>query len=288
MISLDGSYLEGGGQILRTAVGMSALTGKACRIYNIRANRSNPGLRPQHLKGIEAVADVCEGKIQGGKVGSSEVTFIPGEITAQNLEIDIQTAGSITLLAQALFLPTMIMRDKVTYTIQGGTHVAWSPPFEFFKHVFCHYLNRLGIHVNVAIDRYGFYPKGGGQVKIDIRLPDKLSPLQLVSTSDNFETEAWSVATLDLQKREVAKRQLDAASDLLNIKTQNIRYADSYSTGSSIVLCTQSGINRWGSSALGVKGISAEKVGTSAAREMLDNRGLCKTRDFGQSRMLSG
>ena len=136
MIEIDGSYGEGGGQIVRTAVALSAVTAKSVHIKRIRQGRPRPGLAPQHAQAIRALGEICHASIKGVEPGSSEIVFCPGEITGGSLRVEIGTAGSVTLLMQCL-LPAMLRADGPTSLhVQGGTDVQWSPTVDYFRNVF--------------------------------------------------------------------------------------------------------------------------------------------------------
>ncbi|HHT9153259.1 MAG TPA: RNA 3'-terminal phosphate cyclase, partial [Candidatus Hypogeohydataceae bacterium YC40] len=133
LLRIDGSFGEGGGQILRTSLTLSALTGTPFEIYNIRAKRKNPGLRPQHLQAVKALAKICQAETLGAEVGSSTLTFWPGKIQPGDYHFDIGTAGSVSLVLQTLFLPLAHAPEPSRVEITGGTHVPWSPCFHYLK-----------------------------------------------------------------------------------------------------------------------------------------------------------
>ncbi|MEK6868057.1 MAG: RNA 3'-terminal phosphate cyclase, partial [Nanoarchaeota archaeon] len=169
MLKIDGSYLEGGGQIVRTALALSVLTQKAFTIDNIRKGRKEPGLKNQHLHGIRALRDLCNAVVEGAQLGSSQITFYPRPILkGQELVIDIGTAGSITLLFQSLLLPCIFSGKRFQLTLKGGTDVSWSPQYDYFAQVvFPHFL-RYGAGT-VGLQKRGYYPKGQGEVVLDIK-----------------------------------------------------------------------------------------------------------------------
>ncbi len=274
MIQIDGSYLEGGGQIIRTAVGLSAVTGKPCRIFSIRKGRPNPGLKAQHMKGIEAVGEICSAEIRGLELGSEELEFIPGKMTFDDLKIDVGTAGSVTLVLQSLMIPLIHTDKELDIEIVGGTHVKWSPPADYFENVFCYFLKKMGLEIYPEIIKPGFFPKGGGILKVRIK-PGTLKPLQLTERK-NFEgTKGYCYASNDLKNADVATRIFNGTE--LDLKEKNSYYLDSYSTGCSVLLVSHFGNTRIGSSYLGERGLPAEKVGKSS-RESLDsqlNSGAC-------------
>ncbi len=180
MIEIDGSYGEGGGQILRTALAFSAILKIPIRVRNIRASRKSPGLGNQHLTAVNALARISGAAVEGNKIGSQTLTFIPQETHPGNYEFSIGTAGSITLLLQAIFPPLCVTRGDSTLTLTGGTHVPWSPPFHYFSQVFLTTLKPMGISAVATIEKWGFYPKGGGQVRLKISPVDRLKPISLV------------------------------------------------------------------------------------------------------------
>ena len=181
MLEIDGSYLEGGGQIARTAVALSAITRQPCRIFNIRKGRPKPGLKPQHLNSIQAAAKLCNGNLKGDRIESTEIEFYPKEIEGGKHRIDVGTAGSIGLVLQTL-IPICLFADKeVELEIKGGTDVKWAPNIEYFKEVFCKSLRKMEIEIETEIVRYGFYPKGGGLVRVKIKPCKKLKPLNRIN-----------------------------------------------------------------------------------------------------------
>ena len=168
-VEIDGSHGEGGGQLLRTAIALSAITGKTAHIRNIRGGRPNPGMQAQHLKGVEAVAALCEARLDGAQMGSTHLTFEPGEIKPCGIKVDIGTAGASTLVLQALVLAAGRSDGSTAVEIVGGTHVAWSPPVDYFRDVFSYHLRKIGIEVSLKVHRHGFYPRGGGRIEAQVK-----------------------------------------------------------------------------------------------------------------------
>lgn len=173
MIEIDGGEGEGGGQIIRTAMTLSAITKKPVKIFNIRANRPNPGLQMQHLTAVKAVRNVCRGTLDGAELGSKELVFHPGEIVGGKYEFNIGTAGSVTLVAQTI-IPILLGAEKESeLRIIGGTHVIKSPGYDYFEKVFVPAIVKFGAHVESKLIRPGYYPKGGGEIEVKIK-PSKL------------------------------------------------------------------------------------------------------------------
>lgn len=169
MILIDGSQGEGGGQMLRTSLSMSAATGRPFEMVNVRAKRETPGLKRQHLTCLRAAAEVCGARIEGDEVGSRRVAFRPGRIVADRYRFDIGTAGSVTLVAQTV-LPILLCADGASeVTVTGGTHVSMSPCWEYFAKTYLPQLRRMGAEVEARLVKYGFYPAGGGEVFLKIR-----------------------------------------------------------------------------------------------------------------------
>lgn len=175
-VHLDGSYGEGGGQILRTALSLSAVTGRPLHITNVRGRRPQPGLRPQHLAGLRALAAVCDAEVTGDDVGSREVTFAPRRRPRAGVyDWDVQalsgvgSAGSIGLFFQTIYVPLALAGGPTTLTLSGGTHVRWSPTFHYLDEVFLPTLAPCGYRADLTLERWGWYPRGGGRVTVRIQ-----------------------------------------------------------------------------------------------------------------------
>ena len=180
-IEIDGSQGEGGGQILRTSLTLSAVTGQPVRIEKIRAGREKPGLKRQHLTCVKAVAEICGAKVSAVEVGSGELEFVPGAIKGGDYRFDVGTAGSVTLVAQTV-IPVLLKADvPSTVTITGGTHVPFAPIWEFFVETYLPELRRMGARIEAELETCGFYPAAGGVVKL------KVWPLAEDSAPDVYE-----------------------------------------------------------------------------------------------------
>ncbi len=271
MIEIDGSFGEGGGQIIRTAIAFSSLTRKPCRIFNIRKGRQNPGLAAQHLTALKAVSEICEAVVHGASIGSQEFTFEPHDIKGGGYSWDIGTAGSVTLVLEAL-LPAAIHSGKeFDFTIKGGTNVPWSPPAEYFQHVFCGYLKKMGANISLNIQKHGFYPKGGGIVNIKIE-PSGLKRIDITERGELEKIDVCSIASLDLKKANVAERQVQGFLKMLpgkKIGKVDEMYVDTDSPGSSIHAHAHFENCKIGSEALGERQKKAEDVGKECAKKLI-------------------
>lgn len=184
MIELDGATGEGGGQVLRTALTLSMITGQPFRIVNIRANRSKPGLMRQHLVAVQAAAEVCGASVTDAQVGSRSLTFVPHAIKAGNYQFAINSAGSCTLVLQTV-VPALLFADgPSTVRISGGTHNPMAPPIEFLQRAYCPPLAAMGARVELALQRAGFYPAGGGVVTASVAPCAALKPIDLLERGE--------------------------------------------------------------------------------------------------------
>ncbi len=169
VVEIDGSFGEGGGQIVRTAASLAVLTARPLRIFNIRQGRREPGLRLQHLHGLRALAELCGGTLSGDEVGSRELSFIPGRASARDLRVAIPTAGSITLVLQSLIPAALRWPEPITIRFEGGgTDTAMSPTLDYLRHVLLRFLERMGARVEIAVVRRGYYPRGGAEMSAAI------------------------------------------------------------------------------------------------------------------------
>ena len=286
MIAIDGSYGEGGGQLVRTAVALSAVTGEEIKVTNIRKNRPNPGLKQQHLKALETAAEICGTRVSGLSPGSSELFFAPVEIKGGKYGIDIGTAGSITLLLQCIMPALPFAKEKVELTIRGGTDVAWSPTVDYLQHVTLKALEQLGYAGNVTLKNRGYYPRGGGNVSAVFepcklrgfhfrkaeekkRIRESLKDRGNLKGEQNWKEEIKGISHASNLPTHVPARQAEAAKSLL----LEAGYGSRIDIQSHELFSTGSGITLWsgycGGSALGERGLPAEKVGRHAAEEVI-------------------
>lgn len=274
MIEIPGDHLEGGGAILRTATALSTVTGKPVHIFNIRKSRPNPGLQAQHLEGLKAVAGLCSARLEGAKLGSTEVWFHPGKIHAKEISVSIGTAGSIGLLFQTLALPASRASGPVTLKVQGGaTFGKWAPPLPATQSILLPVLQKMGYHAHSVTERHGFYPAGGARVTIAVQPRPELKPLILENSGKTTHLGGLSVASSHLQTAKVAERQARAAEALLKEKgfSPLIKelYVEAECPGSGLVLWASDGKAILGADALGERGKRAEDVGREAGRSLL-------------------
>jgi RNA 3'-phosphate cyclase len=205
MLELDGSMGEGGGQILRSSLALSLLTGRAFHLRNVRAGRQKPGLQPQHLMSVRAAAEIGQATLRGASRGSTDLVFEPGEVKAGPYRFDIGTAGSTSLVLHTIYLP-LALRGKVpsALTLIGGTHVSTSPCYHFLDSTWRRYLAACGIHITLRMQRPGFYPRGGGVVEAFIQPCSSLHGVQLRERGTLTASGFSAVAGLDAS---IARRQ---------------------------------------------------------------------------------
>ncbi|HUL20232.1 MAG TPA: RNA 3'-terminal phosphate cyclase [Thermodesulfobacteriota bacterium] len=274
MIQIDGSYGEGGGQILRTALALSAILKKPFTLYHIRCKRKNPGLQAQHLAAVEALARITEAQVEGVTFGSQEITFIPQRVHSGEYQFEVRTAGSAILLLQAIFLPLCFSRGVSNVTLIGGTHVQWSPSFHYFSEVFLPALEGLGVSATVAIERWGFFPKGGGRIRLKINPIQELKPISLVDRGSLKKIRG--ISAVSKLPEHVAERQKEQAlkriQGELKIDGEIAVLDDVHSDGPGSFLFLLAEYEKVisGFSALGVKGKPAERVADEAVDSLKD------------------
>ena len=273
MLEIDGSFGLGGGQILRTAMGLSGFTGIPCKVNNIRLKHKNPGLREQHIQIAKSVSRVCRGKITGAELGSTEIEFIPGKIQEQEINIKIGATGSIGLILQSILVPLSQSGVKVKIT-GGATWGKWSPSVIYLKDVLCGLVKEMGYEVSVDIIREGFFPDGGGEVEI-ITKPAVWKEIDLTQRGGVLSINGISVASEGLKEKNVAERQRDAASKTLYeycrvLPSMEINYVKTPAIGSGIFLALDTEHQMIiGGSSLGEKRRKPEQIGKQAAKNLI-------------------
>lgn len=275
MIEIDGSFGEGGGQLLRYSVALAALLGTPIRVYNIRAKRDNPGLRPQHLSAVKHIAELVGARVEGLRVGSTEIKLFPQQnrVKGGRYTVDIGTAGSTTLFLQAT-LPVLLNSDsRLELEVRGGTSVRWSPPYRYFENVLLPLLRLFGVKASSHLLREGFYPEGGGIVRVVVEPSYPLSGVVLSQPAEPSPVEGVSyVANLPCH---IAERQARSARDTLAGGGYEVSRIDiacnvpSIGRGSGIVLWSRVGRSIVGGDSIGEKGKPAEQVGREAAENLL-------------------
>jgi RNA 3'-terminal phosphate cyclase (ATP) len=272
-IILDGSQGEGGGQILRTALSLSLLTGRAFRMVNIRANRQQPGLRPQHLQAVLAAATLGLAKAEGAKVGARELTFFPSEYEARDLAIDIGTAGSTGLVLQTLHLPLALRaRTPARLNLTGGTFNPKAPAFPFLDTTWCAYLSEFHTPVVLAMPRAGFYPRGGGQV--DAWIKPAPTPRAFRRISRGQLRQVHGIAGVANLQDDIARRMANRAIERLEAHglTANIDRVRWPSPGQGAALCLSAeyaGIIDATFVGLGQRGKPSQAVADEAVDQLL-------------------
>jgi RNA 3'-terminal phosphate cyclase (ATP) len=270
VIHIDGRYGEGGGQILRTSLALAAIIQRPVEIHHIRGGRRQPGLRPQHLFSVKAMALVTSARVKGAEQRSTDLCFEPYQIQAGNYSLDVGTAGSTSLVLQTLIPALLTGKDASRVTVTGGTHVPWSPCFHYLRDVFARALRQMGASLSLEIERWGWYPKGGGKVIA------KISPISSFQKFDyTLRGEMEGVYVLSAVSNlplSIAERQRDQVIRRLRsqgYKAPKIELLDGLSpgTGTVVFVCPHFEKGNAGFSSLGKRGKPAEEVANDACSE---------------------
>lgn len=269
MIELDGSFGEGGGQILRSSLALSGITGKPLRLFNIRGGRKKPGLLRQHLTCVRAAAEITGAELSGDALRSSEISFVPGPIRAGDYHFSIGTAGSTSLVLQTILPLLWSASEPSRVILEGGTHNQAAPPFEFLSRCFFPVLKRIGIGVEASLERFGFYPAGGGRVCIEVQPARSFKKVDLLERGDAVTLTAESLfASISSN---VAERELDLCRRRLTIPEERClprKITNSLGPGNVLFITANDGRLETVVSAFGTRGVTAERVAADAIQEM--------------------
>ncbi|KAG7513286.1 RNA 3' [Solea senegalensis] len=277
--NIDGSILEGGGQILRVAAALSCISGSAIKITKIRAGRSTPGLRPQHLTGLQLVSDLCSGCLQGASIGSTDIILTPGKIQSGSHTADTQTAGSVCLLLQ-LALPCALFADSSSqFCLKGGTNADMAPQIDYTLKVFKPIVEKFGVHFDCDIRMRGYYPRGGGEVQVTVNPVKELQPVVMTERGNivRIHGRAFVAGVLPYKLAKdmaaAAVRTIRKEIKDLYINIQSLQEKEkACGNGNGIIIIAESSTGcLFAGSALGKKGVYADKIGIEAAEMLLRN-----------------
>jgi RNA 3'-terminal phosphate cyclase (ATP) len=279
MLEIDGSYGEGGGQVLRSSLSLAAITGQPIRIENIRAKREKPGLAAQHLTAVRAAARICQAQLQGDALKSMTLEFIPsGTAQPGQYTFDVTearqggSAGTVNLVLQTIVLPLALAKGDSQVTLRGGTHIAHSPPFAYIEQVYLPILTQLGLEAQAQLNAWGWYPRGGGEVALRVTGDTTLGGLTLLERGKLRQVRG--IAAVTELPSHIPQRIAMRAENLLqeaNLKArvQPLRERG-IGPGAGIFLTAEYEHSRAGFSAIGRPGLASEKVAEMACQELLD------------------
>jgi RNA 3'-phosphate cyclase len=273
MRDIDGSFGEGGGQLVRTACALAAITGEPLRLHNIRARRAPPGLAPQHLTAVRAVASLCNAEVEGLELRAQDIVFRPRQVKAGAYRFDVGTAGSITLVLQAV-LPVALAADgESAFHVSGGTDVRAAPAIDYLGHVLVPLLARMGARIELEVQRRGYYPRGGGVVAVRV-VPARLRALQL--DAPGAVQRIGGIAHASNLPAHIAERMQRTARECLShlgpvaIDQQVLSGTAAVGQGGAIALWAQTENARLGASEVAQRGVPAEHIAGSAAEALKD------------------
>lgn len=269
MIKVDGSQGEGGGQVLRTSLALSMVTGQPFRIEHIRAGRPKPGLMRQHLTSVHAACAVCGGTAIGAELGSSALEFVPGDVRGGDYSFAIGSAGSTTLVLQTVLPALVTARDPSSILLSGGTHNTHAPSVHFLRRAFLPLVERMGPTIRIDLRRHGFYPAGGGEIRVEIAPVVQLRPIELLECTPVRSRRA--TATVAGLSPSIAERELGIVAKKLDwpevdLRTEQLRDAEGPGNILSIEIERDDVTEVF--TGFGERGVSAERVAATAVREV--------------------
>lgn len=271
MLTIDGSFGEGGGQIVRSSLALALVTGRPVVIDNIRARRQKPGLRQQHLTAVRAAAEVGQAEVLGAKVGSSRLDFRPTRVVPGAYRFDVGTAGSTTLVLQTVLPALLVATGESTIDLQGGTHNPFAPPFDFLAEAYLPLINRLGPRVTARLERHGFYPAGGGRFRVHARPQPQLGRLELTQRG---ELKRRRVSALVARlARHIGERECRTIAELTGWDEREMEVVeidDSPGPGNAVLIELEFEHITEVFVGFGQRGVRAETVAQRAAQAALD------------------
>jgi RNA 3'-terminal phosphate cyclase (ATP) len=271
LIEIDGAQGEGGGQIVRSSLALAIVTGRPVAIDNIRAGRKNPGLMRQHLTAVQAAARIGNAEVSGDEIGSRQLKFRPQGISPGQHHFRVGTAGSAMLVLQTVLPALLVAEQASSITVEGGTHNAWAPPFDFLARAFLPLVKRMGARASMELHRYGFYPAGGGKATLHVEPGAKLCGLELLERGEIVDRSA--VALIANLPREIAERELNVIERKANWLPRSLRVEevkDSSGPGNAVLLEVVSQHVCEVFTGFGQRGVRAEQVAEQAVEEMRD------------------
>ena len=280
MVVIDGSHGEGGGQVLRTSLALAAVTGRPVRIEHIRAGRSKPGLRPQHLTAARAAAAICDARLEGDELGSQSLVFVPGGPPRPGEYVfDVAqaaktgSAGSVGLVLQTVLIPLALVTGESRLTLRGGTHVPSAPSASYLEHVFLPAIARMGVSVQVDVVRWGFYPTGGGEMRV--RIVGRNESLRPIVLTERGELQrVWGMAAAMNLPAHIPQRMTVRVRNVLEgeaVKPVQVapRRLRGAGPGAGIFLFAEYARAIAGFTAYGRKGLPSERVAENACKDIL-------------------
>lgn len=268
-VKIDGRRGEGGGQVLRTSLALSVVTGRPLKISNIRARRKKPGLLRQHLTAVKASAEICQAKVRGDELHSTSLTFEPRSVVPGSYSFRIGTAGSTSLVLQTILPPLLLAGGESTVEIGGGTHNMMAPPFDFLDKTFAPILEKMGVGVDMMLKKWGFYPAGGGLIRIDIRPTEKFKPLKLMDRGSLLSRACTAVGSAI--SGEICERELEQVKKKLNWRAQELSsrlLRAPVGPGNALLFQLEYENISAVFTAFGEKGVVAEKVASGGVSEV--------------------